>query len=38
MIHGGTTTFGLGVDLAVHVVMLTVLVSVVTKLYPRIIN
>jgi ABC-2 type transport system permease protein len=38
MIHGGQTTFGLGVDLTVHVAVLVVLVSIVTKLYPRIIT
>lgn len=38
MIQGGQSVFGLGVDLGVHLVMLTVLVSVVAKLYPGIIN
>lgn len=38
MVRGGYSTFGLGVDLAVHLTMLVALVSVVAKLYPRIIN
>jgi ABC-2 type transport system permease protein len=38
MIQGGQSVFGLGVDFTVGVVMLAVLVSVVARLYPRIVN
>ncbi len=38
MIQGGQSVYGLGVDFTVGVVMLAVLVSVVARLYPRIVN
>jgi ABC-2 type transport system permease protein len=38
MVEGGHAAFGLGVDLAVQLGMLVVLVSIVTRLYPRIIT
>lgn len=38
MVQGGQSAFGLGVDLGVHVAMLTLLVGLVAKLYPSIIN
>ncbi len=38
MVQGGQSTFGLGTDLGIHVAMLTLLVSLVAKLYPTIIN
>ncbi len=38
MIQGGQSVFGLGADLGVHAVMLTLLVGLVGKLYPNIIN
>ncbi len=38
MVQGGQSAFGLGADLGVHVIMLTLLVGLVAKLYPGIIN
>ena len=38
MVQGGQSVFGLGVDLGVHAVMLSLLVCLVAKLYPSIIN
>jgi hypothetical protein len=38
MIQGGQSVFGLGADLGVHVIMLTLLVGLVARLYPGIIN
>jgi ABC-2 type transport system permease protein len=38
MIQGGQSVFGLGVDLGVHVLMLMLLVGLVARLYPGIIN
>ncbi len=38
MVQGGQSSYGLGVDLGVHAVMLALLVGVVAKLYPSIIN
>ena len=38
MIQGGQSVFGLGADLGVHVLMLTLLVGLVARLYPGIIN
>lgn len=38
MIQGGQSTFGLGVDFAVQLGMLAVLVGLAAKLYPRIVT
>ncbi len=38
MLQGGQSTFGIGVDLTVHIAILIVLVGMVAKLYPRIIR
>jgi ABC-2 type transport system permease protein len=38
MIQGGQSVFGLGTDLGVHVITLTLLVGLVARLYPGIIN
>jgi ABC-2 type transport system permease protein len=38
MVQGGTSTFGLGMDFAVLVASVAVLVAVATRLYPRLIT
>jgi ABC-2 type transport system permease protein len=38
MIEGGQSVFGLGVDFAVMVAILVLLIAIATRLYPNIIN
>jgi ABC-2 type transport system permease protein len=38
MVAGGTSTFGLATDFAVQIIALAVLVTIATKLYPKIIT
>jgi ABC-2 type transport system permease protein len=38
MVQGGHSGFGLGFDLLVHALVLTILVAIAAKLYPNIVT
>jgi len=38
MVRGGASTLGLGVDFAVLIAFVALLVAIVTRLYPRLIE